>query len=214
MIAVSALDTELAAIAERLSVLPQRNIAAFFAACGERFFEPYAEFSVATGFGNPRQLRSLLDQAWNSLITAQPAADWKDALRLLEEDHTPHSDDFGTLECLFAQDAVGCIDACIRSLLNAPDPRWVEIPFEAIRAAVSDELTGFIDLGDSPDRPAFENRLIRDRRVTKELAAQYEDLSSLEGDSMLGEQTIASIRNRAVENRWTTSALLGTSSEK
>jgi uncharacterized protein YjaG (DUF416 family) len=110
--------------------LDRKKQTAFFAACGEALFPLYDQFSREAKWGDAGLLRKALDAAWRYVEDGSKLGASELASKL--ESLTPHTDDFETPASIYAQDAVICVDAALRSASESeqPEPAYVEYALE------------------------------------------------------------------------------------
>lgn len=197
------LDGEVERIDEQVAVLPARQVAAYFASAAERLMPLYEGFVNRERWGDPDVLRRALDSVWAALERNE-VANWSTLLVEVEM-QTPHGDDFDSDHVIFAQDACIGVDAAIQALLGTQKPQGADFVFEALRVAACLEQTGSSDLGSGSQGDKFEEGLVSDARIQKELAMQRADLAEL------GSPVPANydrLRRRGVENGWSIEMLL------
>lgn len=198
------LDQILRQTAARLAKLPNKSTAAIYAACTERLFPLFQSFTEKEAWGDCAETRNSLDNAWELLT--QDSVDRDLAYRIVDvaERMMPHADDFASFECIFAQDVCVLLDSTARSLLSETvNPQLIEYAFEGIRAAICEEKTGFMDLGDSEGAADFERFLITDPRIKREIENQKHDLDLLQEATEVNRELIESIRRRSHSRPWT-----------
>src|SRR5438067_2500366 len=116
----TSLELEIDELTRRLEKLEPQGIAAFSASSAERLSPFYDNFNRATGWGNFKFVRRLLDDLWDYLSdqTQGPSELMKGAAEL--EKLVPHSDDFQHICCIGAQDFAICLDSGIHWATKKP----------------------------------------------------------------------------------------------
>jgi|SRR5215471_5351887 len=198
-------------IYQELLILSADRIAAFSASCSERFVGLYEDFVGKSGWGDFSVVRKALDLAWTFLSKKQVS--YEQLRRGISniDRLTPHSDDFDLVETTFAQDACGCVYQALAWCLGKSDSpeAIVECSFEAIRVARTFTLTGTLDLGSGPSAQQFEKVLVDDPYIQKEIRLKEEDLAILTTARIVSPVVLTELKQRAEQNRWEASDLLG-----
>ncbi|MBB3142359.1 YjaG family protein [Halomonas organivorans] len=95
---------------QRLQALPARRQQAFMAALCERLLPNYAFYAEATGQGDPRALRPVLDLVWERLAVKDARIDFERQAEKLAELEPPAGDDsFGARRALEAVVAISSL---------------------------------------------------------------------------------------------------------
>jgi len=196
-------------IFQELSQLPRWKIAAFSASCSERFVGLYEDFSEKASWGNFNLLRHSLNLAWDFLSGEQVSEEQLQSAISDIDRLVPHVNDFDLVETTLAQDACICVVQALAWCVGESDspPSIVEYSFEALLVARTCAFTGCLDLGDSPEAAEFEEILVRDPYITKEIRLQREDLQALRSEEA-SRDTLITLRKKAVQNQWKAADLL------
>ena len=188
-------------IQDRLRRLPALSVALFSAACAERLWGAYEQFTTQNGWDCYPKVRRILDLCWETLAGQnQFTGELKTFLPELLE-YVPHADDFTGLLSMGAQDFAGCLESTIKWLLNAPNARY-GAPHCSLECLYQSVVRGLLDdpwVDGADSRIAAD--IIGDPAITKEFSAQESTLKILEENVEATRQVVDSIRASAVANR-------------
>jgi uncharacterized protein YjaG (DUF416 family) len=167
-----------------LGSLPIVNQIAFAAACCERAIPNYCFFSEIEKWGDPKVLRSALDQVW-SFIEGRPfapeeAGDLEARCKAL----TPDSDNFSNDYTTAAQEAAFMVTLLLQWYLDRT-PRYAV----RIAAFARDTIDLYVQISEglAPSDPEFERKIEAHFLMRGELAKQNADLSVLKKIRTVGE---------------------------
>jgi len=182
---VKSLDDYQILLTETLSAWSSPKHAAFVAGLAERWLPAYESFSREEEWGDAAGLRRSLDAVW-AHVGGRPLAAADISRHLgLNEDATPHMDDFDAEDALIA-----CI--VLRDAL-----RVCGEPGNSLSIAVHAAL-GIVEglVPEWPVEPAAEQRVWKKSVVRKELQAQLSLLDELAPLAKLDADAVASLRGR------------------
>jgi len=207
---MSELDKRIEEIEARLRALPVHAGALFSCSVCERLSDVYPAFVAKEGWGDKGLVRTTLDAAWR-LHRGEESKDRLMALLREVERGTPYAEDFRSLESVIAQNLCISLDAAVRLCLGDTEigPVSGEYGFEALRAAISNRETGYIDVGSGAAAEQFEKQLIKHPLISTELENQLFDLQRLENlQSPPNREAVMDLERRARANHVAISDLL------
>lgn len=190
---------ELAQTRDRLAGLDIWHRLTFAALCSERLLPSYRAFQIATGWGNVKLLRELLDHLYRLLGDRILDTTW--AQQAVEEwaPHIPDTEQFRTVLVGGALNASAATSYTIQIVADqGRDPRlaaWAgKHAYEAAdRYAVS--CGGF-----AAQSRAFEQEILSSPVVQDELERQEGSLAVLEKEGLLSAHLIARLRAQSQEH--------------
>lgn len=199
-----------------ITLLSSEGVILFSASCSERFIGLYNEFSELEGWGDFPKIRNSLDLVWTFLAEDRVT---KEDFELSKEtvlQLAPPSDSFRSPETIPAQLACGClyttIQLCLGEIQNEYKPGIIlNFIFDNLKATICFAKTGAWSLGSSPEEKQFEETLLDDPIISKELELQKNALNSLISKVNFDAHFINRFRREAELNQWTAKDLLGSS---
>lgn len=166
----------LAELPQKLDRLPYQKQVAFAAACCERAFPNYLNFSVESRWGDPGALRAGIDVAWKVAVgeTCEPAAIL--ALESRCKSVTPSSDEFLGEDVTAAQEGAFMVTLLLQ-LCHSRDKNC------AVRTATfaRDTIDLYVQtaLALDPSDPKLEEKIASHPLMAAELEKQRTDLDKL-----------------------------------
>ena len=192
------LDDALDHLQAEVEGLSRRQVAAFFAICGEALFPLYMQFVSVTGWGDPDVLRTggLFALEFATGGEAMSASNLLEAIAKV----TPDGERFDAPESTFAQDVAICMDAAVRAatLEEKINPSWVEYALEPSIIVASEEQTGYIDPGSSIEADKWRVIALRHPGLLRAFETAFALLAILKANATPNSSDIVRLRLLAV----------------
>ena len=203
--AASILDQRTSKIRRRLENLDDFAVAAFSACVSERLSVFYRAFSEKESWGDPSLAERAIDAAWQNLTASAYQEPLRPFLERIELG-TPGTLTFESAEAVSAHNLciaiVSTLDWCLRQ--PGREALAGEFAIETLRVAISQEDTGYVDVGSSPDGLLYEGGLANHPVIMRELGLEEIDLIDLEKRKVSDIDLALKLRKRSQANRLAT----------
>lgn len=176
-----------------LSRLSRRHAIAFSAACCERLLPNYRTFVEQANWGDWQLLRSTLDEVWSHIAGIDiPTQRFRSLLKRCEA-VIPDTNDYGTIEASNALDASSGVCETLRLCIDGDVSHAVIVANAAV-----DTVDMFIQVRDHMDYadPQFEEKILADSLMVRELEEQLVTLRSLELQVPLEREYVELLRSQ------------------
>ena len=165
-------------LAHSLAPLPPWKKLAFMALTCERMLPNFGRFASETKFGEVSILRHALDSAWIYIQSGKLEGD-PDKLKRACEDQAPDTELFRSIYTSAALDAANAVAAIFDAIKNPSVEHVLETA-----ALARDTVDLFVQQTnnlDDPCDPSFEQSILTNSLMQRELCRQREDLAMVAG---------------------------------
>jgi uncharacterized protein len=176
-----------------LSGLSRRYAVTFAAACCERMLPNYQAFSKAETWGDFPLFQTALDEVWNYVLGAPVSAQRLKRLLSQCEAVVPDTEDFDTLWASHALDASASVCETLELCLDGDVEHAV-----TVATSSRDSVDMFIQERDGMEYsdPYFEQKILGDALMVRELKRQVDDLTTLRQHPVLSNDMVKAFRGR------------------
>lgn len=168
----------IAQLQEELLVLNGSQLAAFFTCMAIALFPLYERFNKMFKWGDASLLNECINKVKLQLIRndfSLHAAILDDLLSLV-----PYDDDVSSIEYLYAEDAVICIDTAVRFIIyNKFSVIHLEYALKPMVSFISMENSDFIDRGTGDEADKWFNELVNDIRIKNAISFLFDIISQI-----------------------------------
>ena len=179
-------------LSDKLEELSKEKKIVFGASCCERLLPNYKKFVEVEKWGDFESLRSALNEIWKHVVESKMPQQKISGLIDKCDKITPDAEDFSSIYTSFAIDAGGAIYELLQYCLDGKTKYLVDIASFA-----RDTVDMYIQERDDMDYnlPDFEEQIVNDELMQKELKKQFDDLEVLKNQKIFDESFIHTFRS-------------------